>query len=174
MTICGTLQQTSLLSTVSNTIGGIKEEGETKYRENNTVGEKSGKRSVKEILRNIAVITAYAVWAAVGIGMLSWLAVTSTSSVVAKDYSVIFFCNRCGTSYYTDKDNDYCKSCGAKHSDDDFAERKAHCENCGKRSEGYKDTHCTKCGGAIEDNAKVRIADIESPFVRWCVKHERF
>ena len=174
MTIYGTLQQTSLLNAISNTIGEIKEEGEAKHQENNTGGEKSGKRSAEDILQNIILVSAVAVWAAVIIGMVSWLAVSITSSVVAKDYSVIFFCNRCGTSYYTDTDNEYCENCGIKHSDDDFADRKAHCENCGKRAERFGKTHCAKCGGVIESDTKVRIADIEGPFVRWCVKHERF
>ncbi len=102
--------------------------------------------------------------------MVALLVVILVGAVTTFKYGNILYCSGCGQSYVSNPGQDYCTTCGTKHSEDDTVDRYPYCLNCGKLEGFDHKVYCDKCGGLIAHNAKVKLSEIENPVVRFFVK----
>lgn len=87
----------------------------------------------------------------------------------AKDYIGAYTCSECDKVFV--RWSDYCEHCGAENTDEDLVQMRPRCSECGKSTSQFSKTYCTECGGFLVNKGKQKISDIDSKWVRWCVKH---
>lgn len=103
------------------------------------------------------------------LGVIILITFNTVFSIGTRGYDSDLICHECGEYYQTV--TGYCERCGTKHSDDDFAILKAHCPSCGAKLNDASAIHCHLCGSEVEPETKIKIKDIKSGFVRWCVEY---
>lgn len=91
------------------------------------------------------------------------------SIVITFKYGNTLYCSECEQGYVFSPGQDYCTTCGVKHSDDDMVDIKPHCLNCGWLGGIDYNKYCAKCGGIISCDGRIKLSEIENPVIRFCI-----